>query len=192
MAHYIAVLKQEEGLVDGLPDTPGLDAYLCPANYATIGYGHVVLDPHSGDMLYAAPGLRKAHDLYPAGITEQQAIDLLAKDVLKYAAAVDRLGAKLTANQRSALICLCFNIGVGNFRTSSAARMAFAGKHAQVPDCIRKWNKAKKSKAGPLVVVTGLVIRREIEARLYATPDDAPFDPLAIRKEMEAKLGVGR
>lgn len=185
MAHHIAILKQEEGLVDGLPDTPGLDAYLCPANYATIGYGHVVLDPDTKKMLYGPTGLAKARK-YVGAIAQEQADDLLARDVLKYAAAVDRLGAKLTTNQRSALICLTFNIGIEAFRTSSAARMAFAGKHAQVPDCIRKWNKSRRSLNGPLEWTKGLAIRREIEARLYATPDDAPFDPLAIRKEMEA------
>lgn len=186
MAHHIAILKQEEGLVDGLPDTPGLDAYLCPANYATIAWGHVVLDPATGKMLYGKAGLAKARKVYPNGIPREEAEDLLAQDMLKYAAAVDRLGAKLTINQRSALICLTFNIGIEAFRTSSAARMAFAGKHTQVPDCIRKWNKSRRSLNGQLEWTKGLAIRREIEARLYATPDDAPFDPLAIRKEMEA------
>mgnify|MGYP002144273530 CR=1 FL=1 len=74
----------------------------------------------------------------------------------------------------------------GAWRNSSAFEMAQRGKHAQVPDCIRRWCKSRKSLQGPLEWTKGLAIRREIEARLYATPDDAPFDPLAIRKEMEA------
>lgn len=186
MAHHIAIKKQEEGLVDGLPDTPGLDPYLCPAQVATIGWGHAVVDPRTGKQLRGATGLARARELYPNGITRDEAERLLAEDEAKFARYVDEAGLKLTDNQRSAFISLSYNIGSGAWRNSSAFEMAQRGKHAQVPDCIRRWCKSRKSLQGPLEWTKGLAIRREIEARLYATPDDAPFDPLAIRKEMEA------
>lgn len=188
--HHIAIVKQEEGLVDGLPATPGLDPYLCPSGYATIGWGHVVLHPQTGKQLWGASGLAIAQKLYPNGISHAEATVLLDRDLDRFEVAVDRCGAKLTANQRSAFIPLAFNIGEAAFASSSAVKMARGKHHDQVPDCIRRWNKARKFPGGPLKVERGLVIRREIEARLYATPDGAPFDPLAIRREMEIKLGI--
>jgi len=68
----VDLIKRFEGLGDGDPTTTNLDPYLCPADYWTIGWGHVVTDAQ-GKMLKGAANKKPARAVYPNGITMAEA-----------------------------------------------------------------------------------------------------------------------
>lgn len=90
---------------------------------------------------------------------------LFARDVAAAVSAVDGLGVKLTANQRTAFVSLAFNIGAGAFRSSTAAKLAKAGDMRGAGDAIALFNKA--TVGGKLTVVAGLAARRADERALF-------------------------
>jgi lysozyme len=121
-----------------------LEAYVCPAGVATIGYGRT-----KGVVL----GQR---------ITQEQADELLQEDLAEAEAAVERLvTVPLTDNQHGALVSLVFNIGVGAFKRSTLLVKLNAGDYGSVPGQIMRWDKAggKRSR--------GLIRRRAAEAALW-------------------------
>ena len=132
----IEFIKAHEGL--------RLDAYLCPAGVPTIGYGHT----HGVKM-----GDR---------ITEEQAEKFLIDDLAVAETEVNRYGLHLTQNQFDALVSFVFNVGVGNFRSSTLLKRLKANPND--PDIA---NQFKKWVYGNGKVLPGLVRRREDEAKLY-------------------------
>ena len=140
----IDLIKRNEGCV--------LDAYPDPATGGdpwTIGVGHTGPD--------VAEGL---------SITQERAEELLRQDLGRFEDGVDDLLAESAAtsdNQYGAMVSLAFNIGLGNFRTSSVLREHNAGNNQAAADAFRMWNKA----AGK--VMAGLTRRREEERTLYLT-----------------------
>lgn len=89
-----------------------LDAYLCPSNVWTIGYGHTGSDVCKG---------RK--------ITQAEADKLLKNDLLVHSNNVNKLvKVKLNQNQFDALVSLEFNIGYGNFCSSTILKLINQGK----------------------------------------------------------------
>lgn len=133
---------------------PALTPYLCPAGVLTIGYGRTK-GVKPGDRLVS-----KAH-----------AEILLDEDLLEYAAQVDDLlaGAPTTKHERAAMVSLNYNIGRGNFASSSVLRLHKAGDKAGAARAFGMWNKAMVN--GQLTVMPGLVRRRAAETALYLTPD---------------------
>lgn len=130
------LIKQFEGLK--------LHAYRCPADVWTIGYGHTV-----------SVG---ANDV----ITEEQAIDLLRQDVAESERAINQhVHVPLTQNQFDALISFIFNLGVGNFRTSTLLKKLNAGDYEGAAQEFRRWVKAGGK------TLPGLVRRREAESALF-------------------------
>ncbi|WP_022976976.1 lysozyme [Nevskia ramosa] len=129
--------------------------YRDSAGIETFGVGH---------KLTAADGyLRQYTKANPAPAS---VIDgLFARDVAAAVSAVDGLGVKLTANQRTAFVSLAFNIGAGAFRSSTAARLAKAGDMRGAADAIALFNKATVN--GKLTVVAGLASRRADERALF-------------------------
>ena len=101
----IEIIKKFEGCK--------LEAYLCPANRWTIGYGHT----------YAVKEGDK--------ITQEQAEDFLKKDLestckrLDYY--LDEENLKLNDNQFSALISFCYNLGIHSFQCSTLAKYLILG-----------------------------------------------------------------
>lgn len=121
-----------------------LEAYKCPAGVYTIGYGHTRT---------ARPGMV---------ITKQQAEELLKDDLITAENAVNNQNLKLTQNQFDALVSFVFNVGSGNFRTSTLLRKVKANADdPSIADEFKRWNKASGR------VLFGLVRRREEEAHLY-------------------------
>lgn len=126
-----------------------LVAYRCPAGVWTIGYGH------TGKDVY--PGLR---------ITVERAEELLERDLTQAATTVLRLvRVPLTAPQAAALADFVFNIGDGNFATSTLLRKLNAGNYAAVPAELRRWTKGRVN--GVLTELPGLVKRREANVKLW-------------------------
>ena len=122
-----------------------LTAYKCPAGVWTIGYGHT-------------RGVSKGMT-----ITREIAERLLKEDLAPFEKAVEGIGVHLRQHEFDALVCLCYNIGEGNFNSSTLRRKVIekARKDAEIQAEFRKWNKAGGK------VLQGLVNRREEEARLW-------------------------
>lgn len=137
----IDLIKRNEGCE--------LTAYRDSVGVLTIGYGH------TGDDV--TEGLR---------ITQQQAEALLRQDLEKFQDGVDDLvTGDASDNQFGAMVSLAFNIGLGNFRTSSVLRNHNAGDHQATADAFLLWNKAGGH------VLPGLDRRRHEERALYLTAD---------------------
>ncbi|POO56276.1 lysozyme [Agrobacterium rosae] len=128
-----------------------LTAYLCPANVPTIGYG-------------TTKGLTRA-DVGRKTLTEAEATRLLLEDVARFEKAVDKLvKVKLTENQRGALVSFTYNLGEGNFGSSTLLKKVNAGDSKAAQSEFSKWDKAGGK------VLAGLTRRRAAEAALFSTP----------------------
>jgi lysozyme len=129
-----------------------LDAYQDVKGIWTIGYGHI-------------RGVEAGMHVSP-----QEAEAMLHDDLQSAVSAINTsLGGKpATANQFSAMVALCFNIGSGNFRQSSVLREHLAGNTQGAADAFLMWNKARID--GVLTAVKGLTNRRTAERQLYLTP----------------------
>ena len=101
--------------------------------------------------------------------TQAQADAQFADDLLRRAETP--VSAYLTAdiddNQYAAFCSLCFNIGSGNFKASSALHLANAGDLSSVPAHILLWDEVGGH------VSAGLLRRRNAEVVLWNTPDEA-------------------
>lgn len=116
-----------------------LTAYRCPAGVWTIGYGHTA---------GVVPG---------QVITQSNAIDFLAADLIKYETAVTK-NVKLPLNQAQfdALVSFTYNCGAGNF-----AKLIKNRNYAQIADALLLYNK------GGGKVLAGLTRRRKAERELF-------------------------
>jgi len=124
--------------------------YICPAGYPTIGYGHVV----RGDE----------RDLFADGINEEEARDLLQRDVRWAERGVLRLiDVPLTDGQFDALVSFTFNLGTGALQRSTLRRKVNREEHAQVPREFMRWVWADGRR------MKGLIKRRAAEARSYSS-----------------------
>lgn len=127
-----------------------LETYLCSAGVPTIGYGS------TGPKVKM--GMR---------ITQEEADALLEKDVQRFVDVVDlQITAKLTNNQRCALICFVFNVGAGALFDSTLRRRLNSGED---PNRVAKEELPRWNKAGGKVL-DGLARRREDELKLFLTP----------------------
>ena len=164
----VDLIKSFEGIPDGDPSTVNIDAYLCPANVWTIGWGHAIVD--RGVQLKGAAHLAKARALYPGGITREQAEALLRGDLVPRAASLSRL-LKVALNdaQFGALISLLFNIGLGNLSASTLLRKLNAGDRAGAADQFMAWDKARVN--GVLQALAGLTRRRKAERAMFLGQD---------------------
>lgn len=122
------------------------ESYQCPAGYRTIGYGHV---------LQVNSNLNN--------ITKEQAEELLDGDIQKAEAAVDRnIKINLKQWQFDALVSFTFNLGGGALQRSSLRQKVNRQQHEDVPQEFKRWIYAGG------VPLHGLMIRRELEATMYA------------------------
>lgn len=125
-----------------------LKAYQCPAGVWTIGYGHTK-GVKQGDV-----------------IDEKQADQFLKEDCIEAEKAVNAQNLTLSQNQFDALVSFVFNVGVGNFQTSTLLKKAkLNAADPTIADEFAKWNKARVK--GVLSVLNGLTRRRQAESDLY-------------------------
>ena len=146
----IALIKKWEGIVDGLPDTPGYDPYLDPIGIPTIGWGSIWgLDSSRVSMSHRP-------------ITKDEAQYLLERELRHTERAIARLvRVSLNANQFSALASFCYNVGSGNLQTSTL-RMKL-NRRDYMGACNEFW----KWRRGGGKILRGLVNRRAEEKRLF-------------------------
>ena len=127
---------------EGYRDT----AYLDPVGIWTIGYGHT--------------GGVKEGDT----VTEEEADRLLQSDLKAAENTVNSTGLKLSQLQFDALVSLVYNIGSGNFNSSTLLKKL---KDSTAPgDVVEKWWKVWNKAKGQ--VLPGLVKRRAAEYTLYS------------------------
>jgi GH24 family phage-related lysozyme (muramidase) len=164
----VELIKAFEGIPDGDPSTVNIDAYLCPANVWTIGWGHAIV--HEGQQLKGSAAKSLARQLYPGGITMDQAVALLRADLLRFCAGVQRL-VKLPVNdqQFGALLAFGFNVGLGALGQSTLLRKLNAGDVAGAAEQFLVWDKARVN--GVLKPLAGLTRRRRAERALFLGED---------------------
>lgn len=122
-----------------------LTAYKCPAGVWTIGYGHTGKD--------VIPGMV---------VTLHQAEELLKKDVRPAEDTINRENLDLNQNQFDALVSFVYNLGAGNFRSSTLLKMLKINPCSpNIRTELGKWCKVKGS------TLPGLALRRKKEADLY-------------------------
>lgn len=146
-------MKPSQKAVDLIKTFEGFraNAYLCPANVPTIGYGAITWG--NGQRV-------KMGEVISMATAEK----LLMADLEKRSKVLQ--GLNLNQNQFDALLSFIYNLGIGAFRGSTLFR-----KVQQNPNdpTIRaefmKWNKARVN--GKLVELRGLTRRRDAEANLY-------------------------
>lgn len=139
-----AIIREFEGL--------RLNAYLCPANKWTIGYGWTI-------------GVKKG-DVW----TKEKAEEMLVEGLKVFEDEVTRAigNAPTSQHQFDAMICLAYNVGTANLRQSSVLREHKAANYLVAANSFLKWNKATVN--GELVVLPGLARRRDAERALYLKP----------------------
>jgi lysozyme len=80
----------------------------------------------------------------------------------KFEEAVEKaVSVKVTENQFSAMVSLCYNIGPGAFAKSSVVKHTNAGDTAKAASSFLLWNKAGGKE------LPGLTRRREAEKKLF-------------------------
>lgn len=132
----LELIKEFEGL--------RLEAYLCPANVWTIGYGHTKT-------------VRKGMK-----ITNAEAEELLKGDIAWVKNCTDSaVKVELSANQVAAVYSFIYNVGAGAFRSSTLLRKLNQGDHEGAANEFKRWNK------GGGKVLAGLTRRRAAEAKLF-------------------------
>lgn len=123
-------------------------AYLCPGDVWTIGYGSTV---------GVKPGMQ---------ITESEASVRLREELASiYEKVVNRhVSVPLTQNQFDALVSFTYNLGESAFRHSMLLRRLNEGDYAAAAREFKRWNKSNGK------VLKGLVKRRRQEAELFLKP----------------------
>jgi lysozyme len=126
-----------------------LVAYRDIAGIPTIGWGHTGPEVHMGMT-----------------ISQDQADRLFDADTDKFEAAVDRLTkGKASDDQFGALTSFAFNAGADALAGSTLLRLHNSGDFAGAAGQFELWDKSHVG--GKLVVVPGLLRRREAERDLY-------------------------
>lgn len=120
-------------------------AYYDIVGVLTIGYGHTGADVKKNMI-----------------ITQEQAQTLLKSDLLRFETTVNHyVTVPLTQNQFDALVCFVYNVGSGNFSSSTLLKLLNAGNYVGAADQFVRWNKAGGQ------VVNGLTNRRLAEKQLF-------------------------
>jgi lysozyme len=143
----LRLIQQFEGLAKVRPDGM-VEAYPDPATGGdpwTIGWGSTGPDIRKGTVW-----------------TKAQCEDRFAHQVEQFAGKVSALlKAPTTQNQFDALVCLAYNIGLGNLASSTLLKLHNVRSYEDAAQQFVRWNKA----AGK--VMAGLTRRRQAEAALY-------------------------
>lgn len=94
--------------------------------------------------------------------TEDQAIDWLREDCQDAESCLDdHCDVELTQNQRDALISFIFNLGCGNFKSSTLLKLLNAGNYDAAAQQFMRWTHAAGRE------LAGLKTRRELEAKFF-------------------------
>ncbi len=118
--------------------------YFCPAGKPTIGYGHVI-----------RPGETFGR------IDEETGQELLAEDCGIAENFINATTPGLSQNEFDALVSFVFNVGVGNYDSSTLKKKLKAGDKAGAAEEFLKWDHVHGE------VMPGLARRRAAERALF-------------------------
>jgi lysozyme len=140
----LSIIKKYEGLK--------LNAYICPAGVATVGFG---------STFYPDGRRVKLGDK----ITLQEAESILLHDIKRFEKEVrNSVKIEITNNQLSALISFTYNVGASAFRKSTLLKKVNANPtDLTIHNEFMRWTRAGGK------VLPGLVKRRAEESKLYFT-----------------------
>ena len=135
-------IKSKEGLK--------LNAYLCPANKWTIGYGNTFYE--NGIAV-------KKEDR----ITKERAEQLFFNILIQFSKKVKTIvKSKINDNQFSALVSFAYNVGIGNLQKSTLLKLVNENpNNPLIRNEFMRWNKAGGK------VLRGLTNRRKFESDIY-------------------------
>lgn len=170
MGNIINLVKHFESLHDGNLKEIGLQPKLCPAGYWTIGYGHVVINPVN-NRPFTHTSIAAEVKKYSLK-DEAEALALLAVDFKRFQSHVIgniNKNMKPTQHEIDALTSFAYNVGVGNFTSSTLLRLFNKGDRQGAFLEFMKWNKARDRKSGKKVVLKGLDLRRRSEQHYFLT-----------------------
>lgn len=127
---------------------------------ATIGYGHLISQTE----------WNQSSNIYKNGISQAQAKALFVKDLTPFVDGVNaRVAVTISQNQFDALVILAFNIGLGNFGSSSVLKLVNnPSAQTNYPDLESAWKAWNKSQGK---VMKGLENRRNVEWNIYSKND---------------------
>ena len=128
-----------------------LKPYLCSARIPTIGYGNT----------YYSDGKRVT--MLDKPITKEEAFTMFKEIADRFALSVNRhLKKTVTQNQFNSLVSFAYNIGTGNFASSTLLKKVNINPNdPSIKTEFLKWNKAKGE------IIKGLTIRRNKEQENY-------------------------
>lgn len=163
----LQLIKHYESIHDGNLKKIGLQPKLCPAGIWTAGYGRALTDPITHKFLKGEEAKARALELYPT-ITIEEAEQMLIEDVERFAVHVkDAVKVNVQPERFGAMVSFCYNVGVGNFRSSTLLRMVNAYKFEEAANEFLKWDKATVN--GVKKQMMGLTCRRQSERLLFLT-----------------------
>jgi len=121
-----------------------LEAYKCAAGVWTIAYGRIK-KVKEGDTC-----------------SQDEAEEWLLEELVEYESYInDMVDVDLKQCQFDALVAWVYNLGPSNLKSSTLLNVLNAGEYKNVPEQIKRWNKAGGK------VLEGLIRRREAEALLF-------------------------
>lgn len=136
-----------------------LHAYNDAAGLRTIGIGHLLT---KSELSTRTLNINGQSVVWDHGITNQQALDLLAQDVIPAESSVNgHVKVELSQNQFDALVSFAFNCGTNAFETSTLLKLLNLGEYDKVPGQLLLWTKAGGKRCD------GLVTRRNNEIKLW-------------------------
>ena len=137
----LALIKHYEGFYS--------KPYKCPANYWTVGYGHLI-----GNGI-------DLPDNWNRHFSVEEVNDLLKQDLAKFERGVQRyINVPLSQHQFDALVSFSFNLGLGTLQRSTVRQKINRHDVKGAVKSLLQYNKASGK------VLKGLDLRRKEEAKL--------------------------
>jgi lysozyme len=123
-------------------------SYICPAGVWTVGYGTTRINGNK-----VAEGTQ---------LTTDEADIFLEQDLKVFEDAVNKnVDVELTQNQFDALVAFVYNVGIGNFQSSTLLKKLNGGDYESASEQFLRWDKAGGKK------LAGLTRRRKAEQKLF-------------------------
>lgn len=161
------IIKHYESLHDGDLKTIGLQPKMCPVGLWTVGWGRAIVDPKTSKFLKGLGDKKRAYELYPS-LSIAEAEQFLQEDYTSREKVIrSLLRTKLNDDQVGALTSFAYNIGLGNFQSSSLLRLINLGKLAEAMPEFDKWRLGMNPNTGKREILPGLVARRKSERLLF-------------------------